>query len=139
MNGSIVASAYNYFSDASLKDDVLDVSESECVAMLEAVTPKTYVRNDLNDEGRRIGFIAQDNAANAPPAFNVWATTTADGAELLTLDYARLSAILWAMCRNLNARLAALEAGSLRKDEEPSASGRRRSSYTRCRPARGAT
>ena len=46
VNGSIVASAYNYFSDASLKDDVVDVSESECVAMLEAVAPKTYRRSD---------------------------------------------------------------------------------------------
>ena len=67
VNGSIVASAYNYFSDASLKQDVESVDESACVTLLEAVTPKTYVRNDLNDEGRRIGFIAQDLAANAPP------------------------------------------------------------------------
>jgi len=112
VNGSIVASAYNYFSDASLKDDVLDVDESECVAMLEAVASKTYRRNDLDDEGRRIGFIAQDLRDNAPAAFNVWAPTTADGVEILTVDYARLSAILWGVCRNLNARLAALEAGS---------------------------
>ena len=111
VSGSVIATSYNNFSDASLKDDVLDVSESECVTLLEAVAPKTYRRNDL-DEHRRIGFIAQDLAANAPPAFNVWAATTADGVEVLTVDYARLSAILWGVCRNLNARVAALEAGT---------------------------
>jgi len=42
----------------------------------------------------------------------VWAPTTADGVEVLTVDYARLSAIRWSVCRNLNARLTALEAGT---------------------------
>ena len=70
MAASWLARTINYLSDASLKDDVLDASESDCLAMLEAVTPKTYVRNDLEDVDRRIGFIAQDAAANAPPAFH---------------------------------------------------------------------
>ena len=113
VNGSIVAGSYNYLSDASLKDDMLDASESDCLAMLEAVTPKTYVRNDLEGLDRRIGLIAQDVAATAPPAFhNVWGTTKRDDTELLTVDYARLSAILWGVCRNLNARVAAIGAGT---------------------------
>ena len=113
VEGPIVGASFHTLSDASLKDDVLEVAESDCVAMLEAVTSKTYMRNDLGEENRRIGFIAQEVAAHAPPTFqNVWTTTKRDGTELLMVDYGRLTAILWGVCRNLHARVAAHEAGS---------------------------
>ena len=35
---------------------------------------------------------------------------TTVGEELLTIDHSRLSALLWAQCKNLQARIEALEA-----------------------------
>ena len=43
------------------------VSTTQALACLKAVQPKTYKRNDLDDESTRIGFIAQDVEASLPP------------------------------------------------------------------------
>ena len=86
--------------------------------MLRAVSAKTYTRLDLpDDEGPRLGFLAQDMEAAAPPSWSNLVSKThykwsaaQDGAEIKVLDYARLTSVLWQCTRSLLARVEALEA-----------------------------
>ena len=85
--------------------------------MLRQVSARTYSRLDLEPGKSRIGFIAQEVRDAAPPAFGGLIESCShsnsqggDGREILTLDYARLSAVLWQSCRSLLARVEALEA-----------------------------
>ena len=47
-------------SDRKLKDNIEDIPEDECINLLRTVNAKTYIRNDMTDNKRRAGFIAQD-------------------------------------------------------------------------------
>ena len=86
--------------------------------MLRQVSAKTYRRLDLpDDEGPRLGFIAQDVEAACPPSWSNLVSTTQykwsgapDGAEIKVLDYARLTSVLWQCTRSLLARVETLEA-----------------------------
>ena len=83
----------------------------DALAILETVQAKTYTRND-QDNAPKIGFIAQDIEAACTGNFACLVGSTAgdeDTPPLKTLDYARLSSILWTVCRNLHSRLTALE------------------------------
>ena len=71
----------------------------------------------MPDTGMRLGFIAQDVEAACPSAWGnivgaAQYSKEQGGAEteIKTLDYARLSAVLWQCTRNLLARVEALEA-----------------------------
>lgn len=63
--------------------------------LLENVA-KTYKRNDIEGEGRRLGFIAQDIQAVAGADMG---NLTASHDGVMGLDYGRLSAVLWTCCR----------------------------------------
>jgi len=75
------------------------------------VDVKSYLRTDLQQ--RRVGFIAQDvqAAASGDWACLLGSTPSDDPEEtLLTLDYARLTTVLWGVVKELSARVAQLEA-----------------------------
>ena len=78
--------------------------------MLRTVTPKTYLRNDLQGQSR-VGFIAQDIESAIPPEWTnlVGESVNDAGQTIKGLDYARLTAILWSVCKNLDARVKQLE------------------------------
>ncbi len=104
-------------SDASLKSTPEDARTEDCLQMLRQVNARTYSRLDLEPGKSRIGFIAQEVRDAAPPAFGGLIESCShsnsqggDGREILTLDYARLSAVLWQSCRSLLARVEALVA-----------------------------
>ena len=85
--------------------------------MLREVSARTYHRLDLPDSGPRLGFIAQEVDAACPSAWSNLVGTAqhrwsgnGDGGEIRTLDYARLTAVLWQCTRSLLARVEALEA-----------------------------
>ena len=85
--------------------------------MLRQVSAKTYQRIDLPGTGSRLGFIAQDVEAACPSAWsNIVGTAQyareqgGTGTEIRTLDYARLTAVLWQCTRSLLARVETLEA-----------------------------
>jgi hypothetical protein len=115
--------ALHNYSDASLKSDVVPASSAKALEVLKAVEPKVYKRTDLQDDSPRLGFIAQDFAASIPTEWSnivgateaIAAHTDDDGNEVLakpstlTMDYARLNAVLWQCCRNMLARIEALE------------------------------
>jgi hypothetical protein len=83
--------------------------------MLKAVSARTYERLD-KPGSTRLGFIAQEVQAAAPPEFaklvgsTMYAATEEEEAsEILTVDYARMSCVLWTCCRSLLDRVEALE------------------------------
>ena len=105
-------------SDNRLKDNQEDITAEEALSILQAVTPKKYTRNDKGNEARH-GFIAQEleAAIKGKDNFECLVGTTDQIIDdddqqiepMKTVDYARLSAILWTVCRDLNNRLTALE------------------------------
>ena len=98
-------------SDSRLKDNQQSMSTQDAFDILTAVQAKTYTRNDQNG-APKIGFIAQDLEAACTGNFACLVGNTAgdeDTTPLKTLDYARLSALLWIVCRDLHSRLTALE------------------------------
>ena len=104
-------------SDASLKTEPKHANTEECLQMLRSVSARTYERIDLEPGKSRIGFIAQEVRDAAPQAFGGLLGTSSHSSnrgdaerEILTLDYARLSAVLWQATRSLLARVEALEA-----------------------------
>ena len=124
MNVSLSTGCWTWYrsfgadSDQSLKGNAQDVRTEDSLAMLRQVSPKTYRRLDLEqDAGPRIGFIAQDVEAACP---SLWSNLVGrsdykwsgnpEGAEIRTLDYARLVCPLWQSCRAMLARIEMLEA-----------------------------
>ena len=104
-------------SDASLKSTPEDASTEDCLQMLQHVSARTYSRLDLEPGKGRIGFIAQELRQVAPPSFGGLIETCSHSdsqgggeREILTLDYGRLSAVLWQATRSLLAQVEALEA-----------------------------
>ena len=90
---------------------------ADAKAILSAVDVKTYSRNDLDGQ-KRVGFIAQDlqSACDGHWTHTVSSSPDVDeeGAEIgtstLQVDYSRLTTVLWTVCQDLTARVAALEA-----------------------------
>ena len=105
---------YIHSSDSWLKDDVQDLPSHECLEVLRQVSAKSYVRNDLPERTRRIGFLAQDAEAALGPNLtgtNIVGEIANKGTEnLKTMSYERMSVILWQCTRSLLARVEALEA-----------------------------
>ena len=108
---SVTADSFST-SDNRLKDNQQEITADEALTLLNSVTPKKYTRNDKDDEARH-GFIAQELEAVCTGHFACLVGTTDqiddDIPPMKTVDYARLSAILWTVCRDLNSRVQALE------------------------------
>ena len=106
-NGSFLSN-----SDRILKDDIQDLDKDICLDILENINAKTYKRNDMNNE-KRVGFISNefDEKLNDDMK-NIIGSLKDDNGEhkTTTLDYARLTTILWSVCQNLNERIKVLEA-----------------------------
>ena len=86
-------------SDENIKKDIEDASLDDLMGIFEATEVKTYSRTDV--EGKRLGFIAQDIQKNKPKDINnlVFMSYQQDQ-PLLALDYSRLVAVLWGVCKN---------------------------------------
>ena len=105
-------------SDQSLKGSIQDASTEDALHLLRTVSAKTYTRLDLpDDDGLRLGFVANDIEGACPPSWSNLVSTTQykwssapEGAEIKVLDYARLTSVLWQCTRSLLARVEALEA-----------------------------
>ena len=124
--GPVTAVSFTSTSDASIKEGAEVVNPEECRALFDAVEVKRYLRTDI---GRRsVGFVAQDVQAAATGDFACLLgsalkelpdlSTGGTDAEpqpaapeetLLTLDYARLTTVLWGVVKELSARVAQLE------------------------------
>ena len=112
---SIYANGYSALSDISLKENIEDVNEDDCIDVLRAVKPNTYTRGDLGNSNYRLGFIAQELHEHLPNKFDILCGEITKGNEdditttLMTVDYSRLCAVLWGVCRKLDDRISELE------------------------------
>ena len=95
---------FNNLSDAKVKENIRDADLGELLAIFNAATPKRYDRVDVPHKDR-LGFLAQDFALAG-----VTGKTRRGEQELLTLDYGRLTAVLWGVCKSLQNRIESLEA-----------------------------
>ena len=100
-------------SDARLKEEIKDADLDMCQTVFDAISPKTYKRNDYDQSKSRIGFIAQDFEANLPAEFQNIVNpfthgTGEDKQEMLGLDYGRLTCILWGVCKKQQQQIADL-------------------------------
>ena len=93
-------------SDKALKTNVRDLSEKELQETFEAVQPRMYDRIEGGKD--QIGFIAQEVQAT-PLGERVCKTKNLDGRELMTLDYQKLSVVLWGVVKGLQKRVEKLE------------------------------
>ena len=83
--------------------------------MLQNIEAKTYKRNDLGT--KRVGFIANEIERHLPDdCDNIVGHGVYEGQSILTMDYSRLTPILWTLAKkqqeviaNLTTRLDALE------------------------------
>ena len=104
--GNITATGYISSSDESIKENIEDADTAAALAMLDTVSARTYQRTDIT--GNRLGFVAQEVEALCPPEWANVVHTQEDG--LLSIDYSRISCILWQICKNQEERIKALEA-----------------------------
>ncbi len=91
-------------SDARLKTDVRPIAASEALRIVAALEPVRFRYIDRQGEGDNVGLIAQQVAPHVPEVVGA----THDG--MLTLDYAKLTALLIGAIQELTARVAELEA-----------------------------
>ena len=101
-------------SDESLKTpNPPEANAEDCLRLVRHVSARVYERTDLPGTGLRIGFIAQEVQSACPDAFGNLIGTAQHSSdhegtnerEILTLDYARLSAVLWQCCKDMDRRL----------------------------------
>ena len=100
-------------SDESLKSTPVDADMDVCINIVKNVSARHYSRLDMTP-ATRIGFIAQEIQSALPVEYDNIISKAPDGTgaderEILTLDYARLTAILWQSTKSLLARVEILE------------------------------
>ena len=104
-------------SDSRLKDNQQAMKTQDCYDILNAVQARTYSRIDQNNSPK-IGFIAQEmeSAVQGKSNFeSLVGSTEPDGDEpsLKTLDYAKLTSILWTVCRDLSSKIQDLQCAAV--------------------------
>ena len=97
-------------SDARMKTDVQAIEAADALAMVDALRPVRYRWNEEHAPSRgeqvEVGLIAQEVQAHVPEVIG----ESRDG--MLSLEYARLTALLIGAVQALTARVAALEAAA---------------------------
>ena len=108
--GHISCTSLTQLSDRRIKTDIVDADLTKIQEAFDNIQVKQYKRTDMTRQ--RIGFIADDVKSALPDEFGniVYDHYTEEKGNMLALDYARLgSTLLWGMCKNLQARVEALE------------------------------
>ena len=109
VSAAVECIAVHQKSDRALKEAIAPADLQAVQSVFDAVEVQKYQRIGL--PGSRIGFIAQDmEQALEDTGFDNVVSRTRDGLNHRTIDHSRLSALLWAQCKNLQKRIEALEA-----------------------------
>ena len=113
VNGNITCVSLAQTSDRRVKDDIQDADGAVMQDIFDAISSKTYTRND-GVAGKRLGFIAQDVQEKLPEDWTnlVFEQGEAEDDEeppLLAIDYSRLVTVLWSVVKNMQHRIELLE------------------------------
>ena len=100
---------FQNLSDESLKTNLRPVSAEEAQQCFDGVEATFYDR--LDGPANQVGFVAQQVEASGPLGKSLYR-------ELMTLDYQRMTAVLWQVCKGLQKRLDKLEKKKGRKSED---------------------
>ena len=108
LNNLTVNGTFSNPSDEILKTNINNLSQDDVIYALKHLDPKIYDRTDII-KYNEIGFIAQEVQTAIPLNWSNVISSSDSG--LLQIDYTKLgSPILWAICKNLLARIEILEA-----------------------------
>ena len=106
-SATVTAVSFTSTSDRSIKTNIHDANLETIQGVFDAIEVKQYERTDV--AGKRLGYIANDFEAVLPEEYgNIVQKVYSSGNPLLSMDYSRLSCILWGVCKNQQAALAAL-------------------------------
>ena len=91
-----------------MKTEMAEADVAELKQLFDSVEAKQYKRPDMNED-LRLGFASNDFSGAK------WKNLTgtarcSDGTEMVTLDYSRLTSVLWGVCKGFQARLDEVEA-----------------------------
>lgn len=102
-NGQIVCVSLSQTSDIRKKKEIVSYipSDEEVSEILESIDPVRY--KNIHDDVAQIGFIGQE-MYNVFPEF-----VSEDTDGYLSVDYPKITAVLWGMVKNMNQRLELLE------------------------------
>ena len=92
--GNVVCNtSFTDLSDSRVKTEIAEADVTELMQLFDSVEAKQYKRPDMNG-GLRLGFASDDFAGTKWK--NLTGTTRwSDGTEMVTLDYSRLTSVLW--------------------------------------------
>ena len=90
-----------------MKSAVEPIDPQEAQRIFDSVRAKRYKRVDIEQDTWRIGYIA-DEVKEAAGAYAPNLVGSED--DYLTMDYSRMTCLLWEVTRGLQARITALEA-----------------------------
>ena len=88
----------------------------KCKELVEKISPKIYKRNDHDNGKTRVGFIADDFDEWRGTEFdNLQGEWVKDDVTYKSLDYSRLTAVLWKVVQNQQIQIDTLMASLPKK------------------------
>ena len=107
-NGEVICFyGFQNLSDERLKTNVQPLSAAEAQELFDGVEARSYDRVD--GAAKQTGFVAQEVYKSGPLGKSFCKLKNFEDRELMTLDYQRMTAVLWQTCKSLQKRLEKLE------------------------------
>ncbi len=107
-NGEVICFyGFQNLSDERLKTNVQPLSATEAQELFDGVEARSYDRVD--GAAKQTGFVAQEVYKSGPLGKSFCKLKTFEDRELMTLDYQRMTAVLWQTCKSLQQRIEKLE------------------------------
>ena len=107
-NGEVICFyGFQNLSDERLKTNVQPLSAREAQELFDGVEARSYDRVD--GAAKQTGFVAQEVYKSGPLGKSFCKLKTFEDRELMTLDYQRMTAVLWQTCKSLQQRIEKLE------------------------------
>ena len=107
-NGEVICFyGFQNLSDERLKTNVQPLSATEAQELFDGVEARSYDRVD--GAAQQTGFVAQEVYKSGPLGKSFCKLKNFEDRELMTLDYQRMTAVLWQTCKSLQKRIEKLE------------------------------
>ena len=107
-NGEVICFyGFQNLSDERLKTNVQPLSAAEAQELFDGVEARSYDRVD--GAAQQTGFVAQEVYKSGPLGKSFCKLKNFEDRELMTLDYQRMTAVLWQTCKSLQRRIEKLE------------------------------